>query len=65
MFRKTLLGTARALGAWSLARRLTRGVPRIFTLHRFASEPKDRFTSANEFVRFIDRVGRECELVTV
>lgn len=53
------------MGAWSLARRLTRGVPRIFMLHRFASEPGDRHYDAVAFRRLLDRISSECELMTV
>lgn len=65
MLKQALIATAGAVGAWSLSRRLTRNVPRIFLLHRFAAEPKDRFIAANDLVRFIHCVGRECEFVTV
>lgn len=65
MIKQALIATAGAVGAWPLSRRLTRNVPRIFLLHRFAAEPKDRFTAAEDLVRFIHRVGRECEFVTV
>jgi peptidoglycan/xylan/chitin deacetylase (PgdA/CDA1 family) len=60
-----ITNAAGALGAWTLTRRVTRHVPRIFMFHRFSSKPSDGMTDADELVRFIDRVRAVCELVTV
>jgi glycosyltransferase involved in cell wall biosynthesis/peptidoglycan/xylan/chitin deacetylase (PgdA/CDA1 family) len=60
-----ITNAAGALGAWTLTRRVTRHVPRIFMFHRFSSKPSDGTTDADELIRFIERVRAVCELVTV
>ena len=65
MLKQTVSGVAGALGAWRVTRRVTRGVPRIFMFHRFSARPDGHFTTTDELVRFIRRVGQECEFVTL
>lgn len=65
MLRTLLVRTAGVLGAWSITRRLTRHVPRIFMLHRFAAEPTEHATGAVDFARFVDRLASEFDLLTV
>jgi peptidoglycan/xylan/chitin deacetylase (PgdA/CDA1 family) len=65
VLKRILLTGMGAMGAWSLARRLTRDVPRIFMLHRFSPEPRPRHTPAAEFGRLLDRISAECELLTM
>ncbi len=63
--RQALIKVAGSLGAWSLTRRLTRRVPRIFMLHRFSSRPDPRATDAESLGRFLDRVSSECEMLSL
>jgi peptidoglycan/xylan/chitin deacetylase (PgdA/CDA1 family) len=65
VIKRILVAGMGAMGAWSLARRLTRDVPRIFMLHRFSPEPRSRHTHAAEFGRLLDRISAECELLTM
>lgn len=65
MLKQALYGCAGALGLWRLTRRLTRDVPRIFMLHRFAAMPDAQHTGADELRRFIQAIGKECEFVTL
>lgn len=65
MIKRALIATADRLGAWSITRRLTLGVPRIFMLHRFSLSPRPRTMHKDELVRFIRRVAAECDFVTV
>lgn len=65
MLKQALYGGAGKLGLWRLSRRLTRGVPRIFMLHRFSAMPDAQHTSADELRRFIHVLGRECEFVSL
>lgn len=63
--KRALIATAQAAGLWSLSRRITRGTPRIFMLHRFSATAAVGVTEADELVRLIRRVRAECECVTV
>jgi peptidoglycan/xylan/chitin deacetylase (PgdA/CDA1 family) len=65
VLKQTVSGVAGAFGAWRVTRRLTRGVPRIFMFHRFSAGPDGHATSTDALVRFIRRVGQECEFVTL
>ena len=65
MLKTALEHTAGAMGAWALARRLTRRVPRLFMLHRFSVAPDPRRTDREELGRFIDRLAAECECLTM
>jgi peptidoglycan/xylan/chitin deacetylase (PgdA/CDA1 family) len=65
VLKQFLVTSIGALGAWALARRLTRNVPRIFMLHRFSAVPDPRKMDVDDFVQFLDRVTARCELVTV
>lgn len=65
MLKQALYSGASALGLWRLSRRLTRAVPRIFMLHRFSATPDPQRTDTDELHRFIQRIGSECEFVTM
>lgn len=65
MLKQALYNGAGALGLWRLSRRLTRAVPRIFMLHRFSATPDPQRTDTDELHRFIQRIGSECEFVTM
>lgn len=65
MLKSTLIRAAGALGAWSVTRRVTRRIPRVFMLHRFATETSEGHMGARHFERLLDRLDGEFELLTM